>query len=389
MNGDASVTRRQVLKATGGALAIGTLGIQPTFGQTGCEGVPLEPEPDSFPEIDLRGEEATAHDVPDGSELLVYIYGYNTPPVYGRRLAATFEKALADNGAEMPVALAQWRAQPEGEAQDQQEEAENFAESESNADVDGQKLARWLESNAGDRTVRIVGYSLGTRVALRALTELDENSVDLDTVSLLGPSVPASWLCSNDDGFDLSASRAVFGYYSGNDEVICDTYSAYLSLFADPEPPALGCKGTACDGSPPENLVTRDVTDTVGDHCAYGFPEVGVVGRVVEDFGTDPTEGDTGGSSGDDQQDDSDTEEESGDGSDEQQNASDGENSQTETATEEMDSDETPDTETATMDEGGSEDDDADGDGAGLGIVSALGGIGGVGYLLSQRLGDE
>lgn len=392
MNGDSPVTRRQVLKATGGALAVGTLGIQPAFGQVDCEGVPLEAEPDTIPEIDLRNEEPSAHDIPDDSEVLVYIYGYNTPAVYGRRLAATFETALAENGSELPLVLAQWRAQPEGEAENQQEEAENFAESESNADTDGKKLARWLESNFADRTVRIVGYSLGTRVALRALTELDGDAVDLASVSLMGAAVPASKLCSNDGGFDLSAANAVFSYHSGNDAVICDTYSAYLSVFADPSPPALGCKGTACDGSPPENLVTRDVSDTVGDHCAYGFPEVGVVGQMVEDFGTDPADVDSSEeSSNDNQQDDANTEEESGDGESEQ-DMSDSENTQTATATDEMGGDESTSeaTETMTGDEGENGDsENGDGDGAGMGLVSALGGLGGVSYLLSRRLRGE
>jgi hypothetical protein len=388
MQRDASVTRRQVLKATGGALAVGTLGIQPAFGQTGCNGVPLEPEPDTIPEIDLRNDEPSAHDVPDESELLVYVYGYTTPPVYGRRLAATFEKALAENGSELPVVLAQWRARPENEAENQQEEAENFAEVEANADADGEKLARWLESNAGDRTVRIVGYSLGTRVALRALTELDGDSVELDTVSLLGPSVPASKVCSNGDGFDLSAARAVFSYHSGNDQVICDSYTGYLQLFADPNPPALGCEGAVCDDAPPENLVARNVTDTIGDHCAYGFPEVGVVGQVVEDFEVAPTDVETGDEdSEEDEQDGSDTE--SDDGETEQDTTDEGA-TPTDTATETTDKSE----ETAEETDTGAEDDtgdgeEADGDGAGMGFVSALSGLGGLGYLLSRRLSDK
>lgn len=366
---DGGITRRQVLQATGAAVALGTLGLRPAVAQEGCQGAELDDVPGDFPEVNLRPEQPEPSDVPGDSDLIVYLHGFDTPPEYGRRLAATFETALPADAS--PVVAAPWRAAHEVEATTQEEGGEKFAQAEQNADEDGQKLATWLRENAGDRTVRLVGYSLGTRTVLSTVDALDAEAVDLASVSLLGPAVPGSAVCA-DSGYDLSAARAVFGYRSERDQVLCQAFAGYLALYSDAEPPALGCGGPDCD-TLAENFVDRNVTETIGDHCAYGFSEVGVVPQVASDF-TTPL---------------SDIEQEPDDDAQSTPEATETpEDSQTAVEEGSGDGSGTPSTEPSdTPVEASNETDDSDGPGFGIG--TALAGLGGAGYLLKWRRTDE
>lgn len=286
-------TRRGVLQATGGALAVGLTGVATASGrqrdpgtvldrdrlvaQYDCAGVSPEPIPETLPEIDVRDDQPTASDIPDSSEVVVFAYGYDTPPDAGRRLAATFQRALEENGYTQPVVAVQWRAEPPDDG--------GFGDSIENADEDGTLLASWLAESFSERTVRLVGYSLGARVALRTVTELDSDTLTLASVSLLGPAVPSASVCS-DGEFDVSATETVHAYHSRNDAVLCEAYEGYLRIGGDADPPALGCAGLNCETTP-EAVVAHDVTETIESHCAYSFRDVGVVDQVVADFSTD------------------------------------------------------------------------------------------------------
>jgi PGF-CTERM protein len=383
MPGRSDTTRREVLHATSGALvatlgptviadktaadspaatAHSALGYDRLFSQYNCEGVAPEPIPSDPPEINVRGEEPTATELPSSSEIVVYAYGYNTPPDAGRRLVATFQRALEANDYTNPVVGVQWRAQPPDNG--------GFADAIDQADEDGRKLAQWLTDSLGDRTVRLVGYSLGTRVALRAVTELDGDAVDIDSLSLLGPAVPGSSVCP-DGEFDLTATRAAFAYHSETDPVICGAYEGYLNAAGDVSPPALGCTGADCE-SPQPNFAGRDVTETIDSHCAYSFRDVGVVEDVLAGFSADPTAETT-------------TPEETPEPTPtETPEPTPTETpEQTPTETPEQTATETP-ASTATPTEGG--DTTADDSGPGFGVVSALAGAIGVGALSVRRL---
>lgn len=329
------ITRRRVLQAAGGVLGAGALGVQPAGAQDGCEGSPTESIPPELPEISLLGEQATARNLPTGQELLVYLHGFSTTPADGRRLAATFESALPADAP--PVVAAPWRAIPE-----QTESEGAFPRAEQNADEDGRKLAVWLDENAGEQTVRLVGYSLGTRTALSAVDALAEETVDLASVSLLGSAVPGAQVCA-EGGYDLSAARAVFSYRSENDRVLCSAFAGYL-ISSDADPPAVGCKGPDCDL--PAHFVDRDVSETIKSHCAYSYPEVGVVPQVATDFTRPLSAVDRAGEPPEDTPTDHQTD--------------------------------TPDEDTETDSSAG----------PGFGIGGALAGLGGAGYLL-DRLSDS
>lgn len=344
-----SVTRRQVLRAAGGTLVVGALGSQSVAAQEGCQGVATESAPEGLPEIDLTGEEPAASNLPEASELVVYLHGFNTTPEDGRKLAATFETALPADAP--PVVAAPWRAVPA-------EENGGFELAEQQADEDGQKLAAWLAANAQDRTIRVVGYSLGTRTTLSAVDALAGEDIDLASVSLLGSAVPGAQVCAG-QGYDLSAARAVFSYRSENDRVLCAAFAGYL-LSSDADPPAVGCNGPECEDLA-ENFVDRDVSETIDNHCAYSYPEVGVVPQVTEDFTTQLSAVDTGSTGG------------------QQQTAT-----PAPTATE-TETDEETDTATPAGTEQTATD---DGSGPGFGVGGALAGLGGVAYAVKQRLTD-
>lgn len=368
-------TRRGVLQATGGALAVGLAGTTPTagsetadrgqrdpgaglaynrvFAQYDCAGVSPEPIPETLPEIDVRGEQPTATEVPDSSEVVVFAYGYNTPPDAGRRLAATFQRALEENGYTHPVVAVQWRAEPPEDG--------GFGDSIENADEDGEMLASWLADSFSERTVRLVGYSLGARVALRTVTELDSETLTLASVSLLGPAVPAASVCP-DGEFELSATETVHAYHSENDPVICEAYEGYLRIGGDADPPALGCTGPDCETTP-ETVVGRNVTETIDSHCAYSFREVGVVDQVVADFS-----GDANGSD---------------DSSEDTPATPSPTDSPTPTETPEPTPTATPATTEPTPEQTESA---ADGSGPGLGVFSAIAGVLGAGALYARRL---
>lgn len=348
---ESEITRRQLLQTTGATFAVSILGGQPAAAEESCQGVELESAGEEFPEISLRESEPAASNVPDTSALVVYIHGYDTSPDVGRRLAATFEAALSEESP--PVVAASWRAAHDQEATTAQEEGEKFAQAETNADEDAEKLAAWLRENAGERTIRLVGYSLGARVALHTVDALADSSVDLGSVSLLGPAVPSASVCA-EGGYDLAAARAVFSYRSENDSVICEVFAGYLTLVSADSPPAVGCQGPDCEELA-ANVVDRDVTDAIDDHCAYGFTDVGIVPQVEADFTTavaDARQPDDGDGSTDDDTD-------------------------------------TADDSTNSADNDGEEDTFDDSNGPGFGIASAVAGIASTGYMLSRRLGDS
>lgn len=289
-SGDAVISRRQLLQTTGGTVALGVLGTQSVLGdEHGCDGVPPEEPPADLPEVDLRGDSPEATTISDtADEVLVYIYGYNTFEDEGRQQAATLKTALEAQEYDHPLVAVQWDSAPTDEELGLLAEAGNLEAAEENADEEALMLADWLEETFEETTIRFVAYSLGARLALRTLTHLD--TVDVDTVSLLGGALASQEVCTDSDEFSLDNARAVFSYHSRQDWLICGSFSDYLDFAQeDRSSPALGCEGSTCNGTLPSNFLDRDVTDTVGEsHCAYLYPDIGIVPEVVADFDAEP-----------------------------------------------------------------------------------------------------
>ena len=278
------VSRRQVLRTTaatavGGAGLAGASGSAAASGFTGCD--EWLDAPAEYPEIDLTSSNPSAANfdtLEDESELVVFVHGWlgletSTDQAY------TLEQALAENEYDAPVVAASWEA-----------DTRNYWRAESTSETAGQRLASWLTSDRAaleERTVRLVGHSLGGRLCLEALTALDGEAT-VDTVALLGTAADDDSVCTDGEyayGIDASA-EAVANYHSENDDSICYGYDLQ-SLSS-----GLGCGGSDCDGgwvtddsgSVPGNYTDVDVTDKVDGHCDYAKPEVGCVPRIVEDW---------------------------------------------------------------------------------------------------------
>ncbi|TYL39947.1 alpha/beta hydrolase [Natronococcus pandeyae] len=279
-----ALSRRRVLgsaagAAVGGAGLGGITGSASAAGFTGCDDWLAAPA--EYPEIDLTGGNPMASnfdDVEDESELVVYVHGWlgletSTDQAY------TLEQALEETEYDVPVVAASWEA-----------DTRNYWRAESRTETAGQRLASWLASDRvalEERTVRLVGHSLGGRLCLETLTALGGEAT-VDTVALVGTAADDDSVCTDGQyayGIDNGA-EAVYNYHSENDDNVCYGYD--LQSLAS----GIGCGGADCDGgwvtddsgSVPENYTDVDVTDEVDDHCDYAKPEVGCVPQIVAGF---------------------------------------------------------------------------------------------------------
>ncbi|WP_440766886.1 alpha/beta hydrolase [Natronorubrum sp. DTA7] len=279
-----TVSRRRLLQspaaiAVGGAGLAGASGSAAGSGFTGCD--EWLDAPAEYPEIDLTRSNPSASNfesLEDETELVVSVHGWlgletSTDQAY------TLEQAFAENEYDTPVVAASWEA-----------DTRNYWRAESRTEMAGQRLASWLASdraNLEERTIRLVGHSLGGRLCLKTLTALDGEATG-DTVALLGTAADDDSVCTDGEyayGIDTGV-EAVSNYHSENDDSVCYGYDLQ-SLSS-----GLGCGGSDCDGgwvtddsgSVPDNYTDVDVTDAVDDHCDYTKPEVGCVPQIVAGF---------------------------------------------------------------------------------------------------------
>lgn len=288
------LNRRQVLRATGAATGGGILGataVQPASAQSVPDGVTelasdcrndWRSAPDGYPRIDLRSEDPETSDLPsDPDELVIYAIGWGAEGQAGYDQAYTLEQALGEAGYDRPVVAAEW-----------QSSSFNFWGVRDNADRDGKRLADWLRTYREDHpetTIRLAGLSMGVRVPIAALDDLDGN-VSIASVSLFGGTIEHDVICSDSRQYDTDAidrtADAVYNYHSNEDSTTCSV----IPLLSFDE--LVGCAGVDCagffsDGSPPEHWRDVDVSDRIDGHCDYQTPDEGIVDLVVEDFRSD------------------------------------------------------------------------------------------------------
>ncbi|WP_049888084.1 MULTISPECIES: alpha/beta hydrolase [unclassified Natrinema] len=273
-------TRRQLLRATS-TVAASVTGLTAISGSAfggelkDCTNWPTAPV--EFPRVDLT-QESPQIGGPSEDEFCLYVHGWK-----GRARsddqAYVLERALQNAGYHAPVITASWAS-----------DTLNFWAAEDTADDAGVRLGRWFREafqRDSGTTIRVVGHSLGVRVILGALTELDGDVV-LDTVALLGAAVEDDSVC--DDGRYAAGIRtsatAVYSYRSEKDGTICTIYD--VTTIKD----GLGCGGADCrgwwdSGSTPSNYRDVDVTGSVPGHCTYFEPDrpIGCMDQVVSDFG--------------------------------------------------------------------------------------------------------
>jgi len=224
-------------------------------------------------QVGLSGEQPVEYgDVPETGDVVLYIHGFlgegrlDGASMSGAHQAAALEHALADEftaqqTAAPTVIAGMWNS------------STTWPRAKRRAKTAGETLTRWLETSA-DRydSVTILGHSLGARVTLTALNELETTTVD--SVGLLGAAVNPDTICHEfKPGIESGVDRNVYNYYSANDTVVCQFYRV------SERSPGLGCAGSGCDGGwlsaagfLPRNFVDVDVTNQVQAHLGYYKP---------------------------------------------------------------------------------------------------------------------
>ena len=272
------ITRRRLL----GAGAVGVAGVGGLAGlgsyleDDDCLSWPEGPE--EFPEVVFTGDEPEPSDleeVEDAAEVVIYVHGWRGFETSTDQ-AALLEDALTEAEYDHPVLAASWPA-----------DTDIYWRAERRTPEAGRRLAAWLESDPGlPETVRVVGHSLGGRVALEMLAVLEERT--LETVALLGTAADDDSVCVDGEyGPAIEANaEAVYNYHSENDDSVCYGYDIQSRASG------LGCAGADCSGGilvddsgeTPDHYTDVDVTDEVDDHCAYLKPDVGSVPTIVDAF---------------------------------------------------------------------------------------------------------
>ncbi|GAB3033635.1 DUF726 domain-containing protein [Natronobiforma cellulositropha] len=192
--------------------------------------------------------------LPVVDELLIFVHGWFGSSA-GPDQAAALADSLAAGGyeADRTVALVWDASNPDANAV-----LEDGAAA-------GAELAPLIQAvtDEGGGSIRLVGHSLGGRVALDSLAALDEGYV-VDTVSPLGIPADGSTVTEGGRWYDAIAAHAreVRNYYSENDDVI-------RGDFGGTDDTALGAEGALDPSATPHTYTDVDVTDAVSNHGAY------------------------------------------------------------------------------------------------------------------------
>jgi esterase/lipase superfamily enzyme len=169
--------------------------------------------------------------VDDGSRLdlkadrlLILVHGYQNAPSKAREAFETFRRNLrAAVGTTRPYG-AVWGFLWPGDDSNTLISIASYAVRVEPAQTAGVRLAEFLRTLESSQRVRLVGHSLGCRVVLETLRELDRLQADagaqVDEIFLLAAAVPEP-MCRHADGYPPpNSSRREHVFYSARDTVL-------------------------------------------------------------------------------------------------------------------------------------------------------------------------
>jgi hypothetical protein len=267
-----AIDRRDVLKGLSAASA-GAVGVAATSGTaaagTVTGGCAIAWPDATEAQLELAGgSPAEEGPVPDSGDLVIYVHGYfgedliDSIDVFnGSNQATALRFALEEQGVDAPVVAGMW------------ESTTGWGDAKSDADTAGEALATWVDEN-GDAydSITVFGHSLGSRVTLAALNELAARDGTITSAGLLGPGVGYETVCDRyATGIAEGVEDAVYNYYSGDDDVVCQLFRLAELTFEGQDVIGLGCEGTGCTTTP-ENIVDVNLTGEVKGHCNYFKP---------------------------------------------------------------------------------------------------------------------
>ncbi|WP_336327620.1 DUF726 domain-containing protein [Halovenus sp. HT40] len=220
-------------------------------------------------QIDLTGETAVeSGEIPDG-ELILYVHGFlgqgrfDVAKMSGAHQAAALQEALEleyeSRTRKSPTVVAgMW------------DSSTTWPRAKRRSTHASETLADWLRAQ-GQRSVHLVGHSLGGRVSLETLDNGPGSCIE--SVALLGAAVDPDSVCHQYRPGIEAVDGPVFNYHSENDGMVCRLYR--VGEFSA----GLGCRGSDCrggllrsSGRLPSNYTDVDVSEQVTRHLDYYKP---------------------------------------------------------------------------------------------------------------------
>ncbi|WP_136717420.1 alpha/beta fold hydrolase [Halorientalis salina] len=289
-----AVSRRTFLRGAATAV-VGAGGVTALSGPAAAKSDSENAEaPDGYPRVSTRdhfddngslvgGNTDQNYDVEGdlgSGELLLFVHGWNNDDANDDDVNSAYEcqLALEQNGYGGNVAAYSWDSD-KGDSWDL-----GWSTAKDIAEKNGPKLANFVTDRSGP--VRLVGHSLGARVAIFALQSLEDDfgAADaVESVTLVGgaiardaPSLDAGWFDSEYGDHIEYATRQFDNFYADDDEVL--EYVFETREFED----AVGEKGI--DGPAPDNYTDVDVTAGIDAHGDYYKRDVGCVPQIVGQF---------------------------------------------------------------------------------------------------------
>lgn len=243
-------TRRRVLQASAVAgLAAAGVGTAPlgTVAQGDTTGIDVI----DVDESGWFGRWSANGSLPIVDHLFVFVHGFLASDETADEPASDVRESLASGGYDPDAAVAvSWPT------------VLNYDQAGGIDDAEiGDVVAGLVEDfdDAGGGAIRLVGHSLGARIAFETLASLSGGS-EIETVVTLGAAADGSEVCGDPWNDALDRACAVRNYHSRNDQSVGSAYGGSGDT-------ALGAAGAGCD--PAGNYTDVDVTDAVDTHSAY------------------------------------------------------------------------------------------------------------------------
>ncbi|RLM97600.1 DUF726 domain-containing protein [Haloarcula sp. Atlit-7R] len=212
----------------------------------------------------------------DDTELVIFVHGWSLGETDARDAAYTCQIGLEANEYDQFTVGFTWDAD--------MGDGIGWSEGVAIAEQNGPKLAQWVvdHNDSGGLPVRILGHSLGAKVAVETMASLHEREREdaVESIALLGGAIGDSVVEVDETyGESIKYATASFDNFHKDDDVVLGT-----AFSAAEWTEAVGEKGVQSPEDAPGNYADYDVTAAVADHNSYYEPGEGCLPAVVETF---------------------------------------------------------------------------------------------------------
>lgn len=209
-------------------------------------------------------------DFPKDNDILIVIHGLNNTEIKAKNRFALAQESLRNDGYRGTIVGFSW----DGSTNWDPFGATGYRVAKHNAMANGPKLADFiceLQAKNPRAKIRVLGYSMGARLAVEAIYALDaddKHGVRLASVHLVGAAIDNEHL-QTDDRYGKPIERRVvkfFNYFSPIDSKLGKMYQALEADFA------VGRVDLEDKSRAPTNYVSRDVSQELLSVDKVGRP---------------------------------------------------------------------------------------------------------------------